>query len=605
MVATWTGAVSNDWSNSANWSPAVVPGAGDTIVIPAGGSVPNEPSILDNDTATVSGDIEDNGVITLASTGDRTDLVINGGVTLSGSGSLTLTDSSANQIYSNQGGSILTNEATIQGAGQIYSNDSLSIVNASDGVIDASQKNNVLNINNITVTNDGLVESTGAAGLYLQSMTLNQTDGGVLEANGGPININGNVDIIAGTIEDGPNGGLIHSSSGGSLLDGAAADGALTIASKTTVQIDNDANLSLAGSIVNDGEISLASGGDNTDLIVGSGATGGTVTLSGGGTVQLGDNNANRIYSNTGSTTLDNVDDTIQGAGQISSNGDLGIFNEAKGVIDGTSSTSGNELRLTSISITNKGLLEGTGAGGLELDNMTLNQTDGGVLEADDGVVTIGGGTDIVGGALTSANGGTLQSDAGGSVLDGTGSAVTITAGATLKIDDNESIALASNGTTGSIVNKGEILLDANTDITILIVGSGADGGTVALSGGGTLQLSDSNANEIFSNTGSTTLDNIDNKNSGRWPHRIERQSRRHQRSRRDHRRHEFDGRPRPSPHRHRHNQQGPGRRDGLRRPRTRQHDADPDERRRTRGQWRRRDHRLLHPYHRRRADER
>ena len=35
MVATWTGAVSNDWNNGANWSPAVVPGPGDAILIPA------------------------------------------------------------------------------------------------------------------------------------------------------------------------------------------------------------------------------------------------------------------------------------------------------------------------------------------------------------------------------------------------------------------------------------------------------------------------------------------------------------------------------------------------------------------------------------------
>ena len=233
------------------------------------------------------------------------------------------------------------------------------------------------------------------------------------------------------------------------------------------------------------------------------------MALSGGGTIQLSDSGTNEIYSNTGSTTLDNIDNTIQGAGSIFNNGNLAVTNEAKGVIDGTSAV--NVLRITSIGLTNKGLVEASGAGGLKIDGMTLDDSAGGVLEANGGAVTIGGGATIVGGTLQTVGAGTFQVNGANSVLDGTTAAVTIASATTLQIDNNVNLYLNSNGTTGSIVNKGKIFIDAAGNYTDLIVGRNATGGTVALSGGGVVQLSDSSLNEIYSNTGSTLLDNIGN----------------------------------------------------------------------------------------------
>ena len=46
-LLTWTGTVSTDWSDPGNWSPAMVPGAGNSVVIPAGTDY--EPHILTDD----------------------------------------------------------------------------------------------------------------------------------------------------------------------------------------------------------------------------------------------------------------------------------------------------------------------------------------------------------------------------------------------------------------------------------------------------------------------------------------------------------------------------------------------------------------------------
>jgi hypothetical protein len=71
-----------------------------------------------------------------------------------------------------------------------------------------------------------------------------------------------------------------------------------------------------SGTITNSGTITLNSDGtspDTTDLAL----SGGDVILNGGGTVTLSDSPFNRILGDSGTERLINVDNTIQGAGQI------------------------------------------------------------------------------------------------------------------------------------------------------------------------------------------------------------------------------------------------------------------------------------------------
>ena len=285
----WTNATGDgDWSNTNNWSLLETPQLGQTIQIGSASSAPtvNVPNGYDAD---VGGNVANYGNIQVGSTGSSTYLTIEGDVQLTGGGTISLSDNPSNDIFSNTGGSVLENvDNTISGSGGIYSNSGrLSLVNDANGVIEGSGTNNALDINNILVTNDGLLEATGSAGLVLASVTLNQSGGGKLEANGGNVYLQANVDIIGGTLSA-PKG-LIESDGAGGTLDGSQTL-PVTIASGTTFQVDNGDNIAITGSIVNHGVISLDATNSATDLIV-NGAT----SLSGGGSVQLGDNASNRI----------------------------------------------------------------------------------------------------------------------------------------------------------------------------------------------------------------------------------------------------------------------------------------------------------------------
>ena len=508
MISTWTGAVSDDWTDAQNWSPSGVPGPGDTILIPASPSGGRSPEILDGSMVNVYGDITNDDVITLDSTGGDTDFVVNGAVTLSGAGALILSDSATNRIYSNTGGSTLVNQETIEGAGQIFSNGNLTLVNDAAGVVDATG-DNALNIGNITVKNLGLLESTtGTGGLALSQTTIDNTDGGAVDsgriaAEGGNVLIQSGVDVIGGTLSSAA-GSEIEVVSTGSVLDGSQS-AAIDIAAGAAIAVDNGANLTLKGVIQNDGQIQLDDAtGNDTDLIAN-----GAVTLAGSGAVVMADDgtqNANRIYSDVGGSVLDNKQ-TIEGAGEIFSNGNLSLLNDTSGLVDATGA---HALAIHNIDVTNDGTLESTsGAGGLSIYSATITNTgasDAGQIVADgaDTHVDFNGAT-VVGGALVSKNGGLINVVAGGAAtLDGTnaGAPIGLAGGSVLQVQNGAKLTVS-----GVIANDGQIRLDDTTvDNTDLIAN-----GSVTLEGSGVVVMADDgtiNASRIYSDVGDSVLDN-------------------------------------------------------------------------------------------------
>src|SRR5206468_7815063 len=120
--------------------------------------------------------------------------------------------------------------------------------------------------------------------------------------------------------------------------------------------IGNGAILPIGGTIENSGTIALNSTDSESDLeILVRGAT-----LTGGGQIMLSDNSQNVVFGGDASAVLDNVDNTISGAGQLGA-GSLTLKNE--GVIAATGS---NALVLNTGAnvITNTGTLAASGAGG-------------------------------------------------------------------------------------------------------------------------------------------------------------------------------------------------------------------------------------------------
>jgi hypothetical protein len=174
-----------------------------------------------------------------------------------------------------------------------------------------------------------------------------------------------------------------------------------------TIGIDDTAVLSVGEHLENTGVISLnGAGSSDTDaatLMISS-----DTTLDGGGALTLSDNPYNGVICD--GTTLTNVDNVISGAGVIGSR-KMGftLVNEAGGVIDATGA---NLLEISRIAgpegfITNDGLLEGTGSGGLLIDKVTLTGAGGSIIA--------GGGSFVELGAST-VSGQSLSTQAGGNV---------------------------------------------------------------------------------------------------------------------------------------------------------------------------------------------
>ena len=419
-------------------------------------------TISDGQTVTLSGSTINQGTIALGSTGDWTNLNIgssnNDTVTLSGGGTIALGDNSRNDIQNGASNVTLGNvDNTIEGAGGIY---------------------------NLTVANSGLIEATLSAGLTLSNTTIDEAAGGLLEAAGADVYLNG-ADIVGGPVTT-TNGGMIEATGGSDQLDGTGVS-AVTITSGSTVEVEDSQTLTLdgtssaGGSIVNQGTVALESTGDWTNLNIGS-SNNGTVTLSGGGMIALGDNSRNEVQGSSSNDTLVNVDNTIEGAGQV--------YN---------------------LTVANSGLIEATLSVGLTLSNTTIDEASGGLLEAAGADVYLNG-ADIVGGPLTTMDGGVIEATGGNDQLDGTGaSAVTITSGSTVEVEDSQTLTLDGTGSAdGAIVNQGTIALGSTGDWTNLNIGS-SNNGTVTLSGGGTIALGDNSRNDIQNGASNVTLNNVDN----------------------------------------------------------------------------------------------
>src|SRR5262249_35602161 len=153
----------------------------------------------------------------------------------------------------------------------------------------------------------------------------------------------------------------------------------VTISSGSTYTLPNNTTTLLQGTITNNGLIQLNSVGNATDLQIGG--SGATVTLTGGGTVNMGNNSQNRIYSagNGTGTLVNSTGNTIQGAGQIGV-GQMNLNNQGTinaNLSSGLTINPGGGSQL----VTNTGTLEATAGGTLTLQGAFTNT--GGLIKAD------------------------------------------------------------------------------------------------------------------------------------------------------------------------------------------------------------------------------
>jgi hypothetical protein len=431
--------------------------------------------------------IINNGAINLNATGNNSYIMLNNSVTLSGTGTITMTAPTAggtNFIEQAASGLTLTNQSTIQGAGTIGNG---GLILANSGIVDGnvSGSTNALILNSSGgITNTGTLEATGGGTLNMQSVTTNT--GGNITASGA-----GSVVNFSSTVT----GGTLNSSSGGILQTGAnntAQLSGVTISTGSTYTTGNNTDLIIYGTITNNGNISIATGANTADMELGA-----NTKLTGGGTVTLSQGTGNAIIEQASAGfTLENFNNTIQGAGTIGNGGGLTVQNDAAGTI--VANTNGQTLTLNPTStVTNLGLLEATNGGTLAISGTTITNANANIT-ANGGTVTFASSV-INQGTLNSLNGGVLETGLNGtSTLNG----VTISTGSTYTTGNNTNLFVS-----GTITNNGNINVATGANDAVL----GLNANTT-LTGGGTVTLSQGTGAAIIQQqSAGLTLENVNN----------------------------------------------------------------------------------------------
>ncbi|MGB8590023.1 MAG: choice-of-anchor D domain-containing protein [Candidatus Acidiferrales bacterium] len=320
---------------------------------------------LNNSDTTLVGTINNTGTLLLSSVGNNTQLEMDGAVTLTGSGTLTMMQGGAGRPYINQeaSGSLTNMNNLIQGAGEI-GNNGLVFTNQAGGTVNANDPNgNPILIDNAS-TNLGLIEATGKGLLEITAAINNQSGNITVIGSTATAELYSSAPIQGGTITN--NGGTFETPAGlNATLDGST-HGQLTIVGTYTGL--NNSDTTLVGTINNTGTLLLSSAANNTQLEMD-----GAVTLTGGGTLTMMQSTGGRPYINQEAAgSLTNVNNTIQGAGEIGNNG-LVFTNQAAGVVN-ANDTAGHTLLIDSANpFTNLGLVESTGSGVMEINTPISN----------------------------------------------------------------------------------------------------------------------------------------------------------------------------------------------------------------------------------------
>ena len=218
-----------------------------------------------------------------------------------------------------------------------------------------------------------------------------------------------------------------------------------------TLSIPNNQRLGIAGdSLQNSGLISINSNGNPTGLIVGN-----RVELSGAGIVELGNgaHPANSRISSTTNGTLVNIDNRIQGRGNLGVN-TAGFENLQNGIINANFDQ--NSLLLdpaNDLTFRNQGTIQASNGGTLVLVG-TANAGDGGSFQNQDGLIVANAASQV---HFSNANvvGGRIGSEPTGEVRVAASSnsfAKDIEFFGTTIVENNSDFGL-----TGTIQNNGEI----------------------------------------------------------------------------------------------------------------------------------------------------
>ena len=239
-----------------------------------------------------------------------------------------------------------------------------------------------------TMNNGGLVAASEGGAIILSGCHLSGP-GEIIAESASSVVINGAY-IQGGTLASAGTG-KIKISGGNNTLDGQAAPVTLT----GQVEMLNGSSLLASGSLTGSGRLWIEGSTKATQFTVGA-----SLTLSGGGSIYLGNNASDAIVGSGG--TLINVSDRIYGGGAVT--GQMNLDNQANGEIL-ADLAAGLTINIGSGSFSNEGLIEAFGHS-LTIGGAVANY---GRMSAVKGTLTVIGA--ITGTGFATIDGGALIAD--------------------------------------------------------------------------------------------------------------------------------------------------------------------------------------------------
>ncbi|MFG0327206.1 MAG: GC-type dockerin domain-anchored protein [Phycisphaerales bacterium JB037] len=492
----WANPAGGLWNTATNWSPMDVPDTlGENALINLAGSytvqmgasnsinnllIGNTGATLQIDrafTLTINGGtIANNGLITMNPQNSASDavLAIALGATLSGTGEIHMKSASNNTRIEGPGELVQSADHAIRGVGQINGPmDNAGVVSADAAV---AAFGNLLVIQGSNKTNSGLFSAAASSNLTLSFVTLDQTASGVVRAlDDGVVNIQ-STSINGGAVDtDGT--GVVNITVGASVFDGTTNTGLIEMLPAATLLID-------PGGLVNNGTISMNLSGSSSNAQLRATVP---TTISGNGEVLMRANfdNAN-ISADGGASFVHEAPHQIRGVGQINAP----MTNNSEIWADAGVSSVGSVLQLIVSNKVNNNLMGARTGSTLSIESIEIDQTGGGALEADGGLVRLINATIRGGQFKNTVNGGTLETAGGISalenvVLDGNsvinfantiqvlGAGVTNNGVMTMNPQNSSSDAVLDFPSGGNLAGNGEIRMGSVLNNTRIEAGNG------------------------------------------------------------------------------------------------------------------------------------
>jgi hypothetical protein len=292
--------------------------------------------------------------------------------------------------------------------------------------------------------------------------------------------------------------------------------GGLTITNpQAAAKINSSQVLSLAGNLVNNGLVRLASNGSTTSNEILSITV--PATFTGTGVVRLEENSDAALSTGVGASITQGAGHSIAGRGVVSA-----LLDNA-GVV--AADSAGGTLVLNTNPKANSGVFTAT-AGTLEIAGITVTQTGAGVIRADGGAVNFTSTCTVDGGAIDSTGAGVVHRTAGATTLRAVSNTANMTVASSgllsvsggiltndglirmLFVGSTTSNSTMSFAETGTLAGSGEVRLEEYPDAAFS-AGAGVivtQAPTHSITGRGTVSCEMVNNGLLDANVAASTL---------------------------------------------------------------------------------------------------